>query len=75
MKEAAPTPPTIADIRTWPATVDVTATATALGVSRSHLYEQIKAGQSPIKVVKLGTRVRVVTSSILALLDPDRVAA
>jgi predicted DNA-binding transcriptional regulator AlpA len=62
--------PTLDEIRTtWPATVDVTTTARGLGVSRAHLYEQIKVGTAPVRTIKVGKRVMVVTSSILRLLD------
>jgi len=63
--------PTLAEIRRWAATTDVTATASALGVSRAHLYEQIKLGTAPIRTIRVGGRVRVVTASILTLLGDD----
>lgn len=64
-----PAGPTLEEIRQWPATVDVTTAASAVGVSRAHFYEQIKLGTAPVRTLRVGGRVRVVTSSILALLD------
>lgn len=63
------TAPTLAEIRTWPATVEVPQAASALGCSKSHLYAQIKRGEAPVRVLTFGTRVRVVTSSLVRLLE------
>jgi excisionase family DNA binding protein len=60
--------PTLEEIKTWPATVSVGQAASALGVSRSHLYEQLRLGAAPVGVVRVGTRVRIVTASVLSLL-------
>jgi excisionase family DNA binding protein len=65
---AAEPVPTLADIRGWPATVSVPQAATALGISRSHLYELIKAGECPFRVMHLRGRYIVVTSSIVKVL-------
>lgn len=61
-------PPTLDEIRSWPATVTVTQAATAIGISRSQLYELIRLDQSPVRVIKAGT-IRVVTASLIRLLD------
>lgn len=61
--------PTLADIRGWPATVDVPTAALALGLSRSHAYALARAGQFPAKVLIAGGRMRVITASLLALLS------
>ncbi|MGC5012964.1 hypothetical protein ACLQ2R_19555 [Streptosporangium sp. DT93] len=61
--------PTLTEIREWPATVDVTPAALAVGVSRAHLYEAIKQGTAPVRTIQVGKRIKVVTSSILALLE------
>jgi len=61
--------PTLDDIRQWPATVNVDQAAQALGVSRAHAYETIRTGQFPARIVQVGSRIRVVTSTILALLE------
>lgn len=64
--------PTLAQIRSWPATVDVSAAALALGLSRSHAYALARAGQFPAKVLIAGARMRVITASLLALLGADK---
>lgn len=65
----SPTGPTYEEIRQWPAVVSVEQAALALGVSRAHAYECIKAGTFPARSIRVGGRVKVVTSSILAVLD------
>lgn len=61
--------PTLTEIRNWPATVDVPKAAAALGVSRSHLYELVRRGEAPVKVLSFGSRHRVVTASLIRLLE------
>lgn len=61
--------PTLDEIRAWPATVSVTQAATALGISRSYLHELIKRGEAPVKLAPLGTRRRVITASLVRLLE------
>ncbi|MEE4595768.1 helix-turn-helix domain-containing protein [Streptomyces sp. DSM 41524] len=63
--------PTLEEIRAWPATVDVCQAARALGISKSHLYDLIKRGQSPIRVVAFGNRYRVITASLIRYLESD----
>jgi predicted DNA-binding transcriptional regulator AlpA len=63
--------PTLDDIRKWPATINVDLAADALGVSRAHAYECIKAGTFPARSLQVGRRTKVITSSILALLEGD----
>ncbi len=60
---------TIADIANWPLTVDVPTAARAFGISRSYAYELANSGEFPAKVIKVGTRFRVVSASVLAVLD------
>lgn len=64
------TRPTVAEIRQWPATVDVPQFAAALGVSRAHGYECIRTRRLPaeIRTIEVGGRIKVITSSILAAL-------
>jgi hypothetical protein len=64
--------PTLEEIRDWPATVDLTTAAPALGISRSYAYELAKRGELPCRVLQIGSRVRVVTSSLIPLLDEHR---
>lgn len=61
--------PTLSEIRRWPATVAVPQAATALGCSRSHLYDLIKRGEAPVKTLSFGRRHVVVTASLVRLLE------
>ncbi|NNN36123.1 helix-turn-helix domain-containing protein [Streptomyces sp. S3(2020)] len=61
--------PTLDEIRGWPATVGIPEAARAIGVSKSHLYELVKRGEAPVTVLSFGTRHRVVTASLLRLLQ------
>lgn len=61
--------PTLAEVRDWPATVGVPDAARAIGCSKSQLYDLIKRGQSPVKVLSFGARHRVVTASLVRLLE------
>ena len=64
--------PTLPEIkRQWPPTVDVPAAARAFGVSRSHAYELVNRGEFPAKVIKVGSRYRVVTESIIRALSDE----
>lgn len=75
MGTAAPTgrvtaaPPTIDEIRQWPATIDVETAGTAFGIGRTHAYYLAKRNQFPVRVVKIGRLYRVVTAELLALLE------
>jgi hypothetical protein len=68
-----PTPretPTLAEVRKWPATVSIGKAATALGVASSTLYDLVRRGASPVKVLSLGaTRKQVLTTSIVRVLE------
>ncbi|MGW3392798.1 DNA-binding protein [Streptomyces hydrogenans] len=61
--------PTLEEVRKWPATCEVTKAAQALGVSRAKLYGQIKSDTAPVKVLRFGRSVRVVTASLIRLLE------
>jgi predicted DNA-binding transcriptional regulator AlpA len=64
--------PTLSKIKQdWPPTVDVTTAALAFGLSRSHAYELINRGEFPAKVIKVGSRYRVITESIIVALSAD----
>jgi hypothetical protein len=62
-------PPTLAEVRSWPATVDVPKAATAIGISKSHLYDLVRRGEAPVRVLSFGARHRVVTASLVQLLE------
>lgn len=59
----------LSEIRRWPATVAVADAASALGCSRAHAYEAIRNGSFPARTLRVGKRIVVVTSSIVAALD------
>jgi hypothetical protein len=61
--------PTLAEVRAWPATVSVPQAATALGISKSYLHELIKRDEAPVKVLPLSGRNRVITASLVRLLE------
>ncbi|MGW6891051.1 helix-turn-helix domain-containing protein [Streptomyces chartreusis] len=61
--------PTLDEVRSCPATISVSQAATALGISKSHLHVLIKDGRAPVKLVPLGGRHRVITSSLVRLLE------
>lgn len=68
-------PPTLADIRKWPATVGVTEAAPALGVSPSHLRALVARGEAPVQVLRMGRRYCVITASLVRLLSGETEAA
>ncbi|MFD7429015.1 helix-turn-helix domain-containing protein [Streptomyces sp. NPDC059818] len=61
--------PTLDEVKAWPATVDVPAAAEALGVSRAHLYALVKRGDAPVRTLTFGKSHRVVTASLVRLLE------
>lgn len=67
--DAAPAGPTLDEIRNWPATVDVRRACDALGISPSWGYQLISQGEFPARVLPIRNRSRVVTSSLIALLE------
>lgn len=69
--DVAGTTPTLDDVRSWAATVDVARAATAFGISRSHAYDLIARGEFPAKVIQLGSTYRVLTASIVQVLSGE----
>ena len=67
--------PTLDEIRTWPAVVEIQTAAPALGISRAYAYELARRGELPCRVLKVGSCLRVVTSSLVPLLEPQGGAA
>ncbi|EPD62384.1 MULTISPECIES: helix-turn-helix domain-containing protein [unclassified Streptomyces] len=63
--------PTLDEIRGWPATVSVVQAARALGISRATFYRLIAANQAPVRVIDFMTTKRVVTNSIIRLLEAE----
>lgn len=64
-----PDQPSLSEIKTWPATVDLTAAAAAFGISRSHAYVLARRGEFPATILTVGGRMKVTTASIVAALD------
>ncbi|WP_327169202.1 DNA-binding protein [Streptomyces subrutilus] len=60
--------PTLDEVRGWPATVDLTSAALALGISRSQMYALVKRNEAPVRVLDFGAK-RVVTASLVQLLE------
>ncbi|MEU9264589.1 helix-turn-helix domain-containing protein [Streptomyces sp. NPDC048251] len=62
-------PPTLDEIRDWPATVGIPEAARAIGVSKTCLYDLVKQGKAPVAVLSFGARHRIVTASLVRLLE------
>ena len=60
---------TLAEIRGWPPTVDVTHAALALGVSRSSLYQAIQRDVSLVAVIRVNRRLLILTASLVEVLE------
>ncbi len=60
----------LADLAAAGATVDVVKAGRALGIGRSLTYELLRRGEFPVRVLRLGSRVRVPTADLIALLTP-----
>lgn len=65
---------TLAEVHALP-TVDIPTAARLIGISRSYAYELAGTGEFPAKVIKVGTRFRVVSASLIALLEAGEQAA
>lgn len=63
--------PSLDEIRGWPAVVSLTPVAHALDLSRSQVYNLAARGELPVRVIKIGTRYKVVTASLIALLSDE----
>lgn len=61
--------PTLDQIRRWPPAVNVEDAALALGISRSGLYAAVREGTCPVEVIKVGHRKKVLTHSLIAVLE------
>lgn len=62
-------PPTLAEVRKWPATVSVAQAAQALGISKSHLHVLIRENRAPVKVLTFGRSYRIITADLVDLLS------
>ncbi|MEE1786987.1 hypothetical protein PUR71_29380 [Streptomyces sp. SP17BM10] len=55
-----------------PVAIDLDTANRALGIGRSTGYGLAKAGEYPVRVLRLGSTYRVVTSELLKLLGMER---
>jgi len=60
----------LAELAAAGATVDVVKAGRALGIGRSLTYDLLRQGEFPVRVLRLGSRVRVPTADLIALLSP-----
>ena len=67
--------PTLAQIRKWPAAVNVTEAAAALGVSRASLYNAIAEDRCPVRTILVGHRRKILTHSLLEVLGDGQAAS
>jgi excisionase family DNA binding protein len=65
---------TLREVRRLPATVDVETAAQVLGVGRSTAYEWIRTGEFPGRVITVRRRHRVITASLIRLLEDGEAA-
>ncbi len=66
--------PTPEEIRTWPATVSVPTAGSPWGVGPRGAYDLARRGEFPVPVLRLGSKLRVTRSSIMAALAIPEVA-
>jgi hypothetical protein len=64
-----PEGPTLDEIKEWPALIDITQCAVALGCGKSAMYAWVKRGGLPFRTVVVGRRTRVVTASLVHMLE------
>jgi hypothetical protein len=56
-------------LRAGPALLDVPVVANVLDVSKAGLYASIKRGDAPVRCIKVGGRIKVLTSSLIELFE------
>nr|WP_234333652.1 helix-turn-helix domain-containing protein [Streptomyces viridochromogenes] len=54
---------------TWSGTASVEEAAQAFGLSRSKSYDLVRRGEFPCRVLRIGRATRVVTASLLRVLE------
>jgi Helix-turn-helix domain len=67
-----PNGPTLDEIKSWPATISLTQAAAALGMSRAQVYGLAQRNELPCVTIAVGRTRRVVTASLIRLLDGER---
>jgi predicted DNA-binding transcriptional regulator AlpA len=65
---------TMKQIRELPAAIDPATAAAALGMSRTWAFESLRRGDFPARALKVGGRWRVITSSVVELLEQNGTA-
>ena len=65
---------TIAELETWPPVVNVADAARALDVSRATAYAALAEGNLPVRTIRVGRRIKVVTASIIDALSANAAA-
>lgn len=65
------------ELRRLPVVVDLLTAAAALGIGRTTAYEMVRTGRWPTPVLRLGSRIRVPTAALRAVLsvstaEPER---
>jgi hypothetical protein len=65
------TPMNRAELLALPSSVDLAMAGRALGLGRTKSHELARAGQFPVRVLRLGNAYRVPTADLLALLGID----
>ncbi len=70
-------PLTRAELLALPAAVSVEVAARALGIGRSKAHEMVRAGEFPVRVLRLGNSYRISSADLLELLNikPDGTVA
>lgn len=69
-------PMSMTELLELPASVDLPTAGRAFGLGRTRTYELMRAGEFPVRVVRLGNKYRVPTAELRKALgvDPAQVA-
>ena len=61
----------LVEVKRWPAAVRVEDSARALAISRAAAYQAIANGTFPAKTIRVNRTLRVLTASLIAVLEGD----
>jgi hypothetical protein len=61
-------PLTFEELHALPTVVDLMTAARALGIGRTQAYQLAKAGQFPVRIIRVGTAYHVPTAELLKVL-------
>jgi hypothetical protein len=67
--------PTLDEVRRWPATVSIAQACEALGYSTSWGYDLANSGDFPCRLISVRSRKRVVTASLIEVLEGSATGA